>query len=223
MSTIVIALGFLALITLCVVFLIRRAARLANPPMPEANPEETKKDPPQAPPPVPQNDHGGGHGSSGGHGDGHKGPSLLDRIISWGFVALMAFAAYWLYQHLHDLGGKPLARHPVQVQTAGSNPAPVGSASPKLDLAQQDYCQVPTGEVTIHQPSMLWTVISIPQGGPGYQFCMDTLPNGKDVFAECSTSEDGEDWGICGRWSIRIRVRTADKPLKTWVEAHVVQ
>lgn len=219
MSTIVIALGFLALITLCVVFLIRRAARLANPPMPEANPEETKKDPPQAPPPVPQNDHGGGHGSSGGH----KGPSLLDRIIRWGFIALMAFAAYWLYQHLYDLGGTTHVRHPVQVMTAGSNPVPVGSTSPKLDLAQQDYCQVPTGEVTIHQPSMLWTVVNIPQGGPGYQFCMDTLPNGKDVFAECSTSEDGEDWGICGRWSIRIRVRTADKPLKTWAEPHVTK
>lgn len=175
------------------------------------------------PPPAPAHNHGESHGSSGGHGGGHHGPSLLDRVLSLGFIALMAFAAYWLYQHLHSLEGKQLVRHPVQVMTAGSNSVPVGMTSPTLNLAQHDYCQAPKGEVTIHQPSMLWTVISIPQGGPGYELCMDTLPDGKGVFAECSTSKDGEDWGICGRWSKRARVRATEQPLKTWFEPHVVQ
>ena len=101
--------------------------------------------------PARKDDHGESHGSSGGHDGGHHGPSVLDRILSWGIVALMAFVAYWLYQHLHSLEGKPLVKHPVQVMTAGSNPVPVGQASRKLNLAQEDYCQVPTGEVTIHQ------------------------------------------------------------------------
>jgi hypothetical protein len=139
------------------------------------------------------------------------------------FIALMAFAAYWLYQHLHSLEGKPLVKHPVTVMAPGSHPVPVGQAPVTLNLEQQNYCQVPNGEITIHQPSMLWTVVTLPRGGPGYEFCMDTLPNGKDVFAECSSSEDGEDWGICGRWSKRVRVRTAEKPLQTWFEPHVAQ
>ncbi len=186
----------------------------------DSDEENTTQPPTPAPDPHQKDDHGASHGSSGGHGDGHHGPSLLDRVVTFGFIALMLYAGYWFYQNLHSLEGRPSVKHPVQVMTAGSNPVPVGSRSPKLNLAQHEYCQVPNGEVSTLKPSMTWTVVTLPQGGPGYEFCMDTLPDGKTVFGECSASDDGEDWGICGRWSKRARVRTTDKPIKTWFEAH---
>jgi hypothetical protein len=171
--------------------------------------DDETKDEDKTTPPEKKDDHGDSRGSSGGHG-----PSLLDRIISWGIIALMAFLAYWLYQHLASLEGKPLVKHPVTVMQAGSGGIPVELTS----TPQYHGCSLEAPEGSnVYQGSESYSdPIDIPKG---QTICDDSFKSGAQVhYVFHHPGDDADQFDNNGqRRTDRVKF-TTDQDVHVWLE-----
>ena len=128
------------------------------------------------------------------------------------FLAGIAWFGTWFVWGLYHM--PPKTMHPIQVAGQWG----------QINLNQQTYCQVTPADARVNIPNPdQWAVINLPQGGLGYEFCIDPFPDGKTIFAECSEEVSGDEWTACGRWSKRSRIKSTEKPVKSWFEPHTTK
>lgn len=209
MTTFIVILSVLAI---CGLLIVLRANSLSKSTKTAKVPEDHKDDhgTPTSPQPAQKNDHGASHGSSGGHGGGDHGHGggFLSTLAVIAFVVLCGFGVYLFAQELQSI--PPKTMHPIQVQEASSNSAP-------LDTDPAHYCKAPAPDATSYpaKPEE-WTEVSVTPGG--YEFCTNPGPATGLVEFECRMDEGGS-WESCGQTFLFVRFKSK-MPVTVWQEPY---